>query len=108
MAIPKRGLQDIRTYSGRVGQTFLPHKAHMKLACLEMEKVRREKEKESAMHRVKDINARTREIEQEKSALLQRIGLPEGTQAPAGAEKKVRPAQSPLRRQGPRGLRLRY
>ncbi len=74
MAIPKRNmrcLQDIRTLSGGVDQTVLPHKAYMKIACLEMEKSRRGKERESASFRVKTIDARVEEIEDEKAALLQ-------------------------------------
>jgi cytochrome c-type biogenesis protein CcmH/NrfG len=74
MAIQKRnirGLQDIPTLSGRVDQTSLPYKAYMKIACLEMEKARRCKERESASYRVKNIDARVGEIEDEKAALLQ-------------------------------------
>ena len=74
MAIAKRnirGLQDIPTLSGRVDQTSLPYKAYMKIACLEMEKARRCKERESASYRVKNIDARVEEIEGEKAALLQ-------------------------------------
>ena len=60
MPIPKknmRGLQDIRTLSGNVDQTVIPYKAYMRLSCLEMEKFRRGKERESAMHRVNNIDA---------------------------------------------------
>lgn len=74
MAIAKRnirGLQDIPTLSGRVDQTSLPYKAYMKIACLEMEKARRGKERESASFRVKNIDARVEEIEDEKAAILQ-------------------------------------
>jgi hypothetical protein len=74
MAIAKRnirGLQDIPTLSGRVDQTSLPYKAYMKIACLEMEKARRGKERESASFRVKNIDARVQQIEDEKAAILQ-------------------------------------
>jgi len=74
MAIAKRnirGLQDIPTLPGRVDQTSLPYKAYMKIACLEMEKARRGKERESASFRVKNIDARVEEIEDEKAAILQ-------------------------------------
>ena len=75
MAKPKkiiRGLQDLRTLSGRVDQAT-PYLGYMKISCLEMEKFRRGKEKESAMQRVKNIDARFREIEAEKAALLQTL-----------------------------------
>jgi hypothetical protein len=68
-----RGLQDIRTLSGKVDQAFIPYKGYMKVSCLEMEKLRRGKERESAMQRVKNIDARFREIEAEKAALLQTL-----------------------------------
>jgi hypothetical protein len=111
MAIPKtnlRGLQNIRTYSGRVGQTFLPHRAHMKLACLEMEKVRRGEERKSAMKRVRDINTRFLEIEQEKSALLQRMDKTDSSEPVDAPEEARGPAPRPSRRCCPRSLRLRY
>ncbi len=48
----------------------------MKLSCLEMEKFRRGKEKNSALNRVKNIDARFRDIEAEKAAIL--LALNEG------------------------------
>ncbi len=76
MAQPKkiiRGLQDLRTLSGRVDKAFIPYKGYMKVSCLEMEKMRRGKERESAMQRVKNIDLRFKEIEAEKAALLQTL-----------------------------------
>ncbi len=66
-----RGLQDIRTLAGRVDQASVPYKAYMKLSSLEMEKLRRGEEKASALHRVKNIDTRFREIEKEKAGLLE-------------------------------------
>ena len=77
MTIPKRNLrslQDIPTLSGRVDQVSEPYRAYMRISCLEMEKVRRGKERESAMHRVNNIEERFREIEKEKALLLKRVG----------------------------------
>jgi hypothetical protein len=65
-----RGLQDIRTLSGKGSQALPPHKAYMKLACLEMEKVRRGEERSSALARVRNIDARFSDIDVEKEALL--------------------------------------
>ena len=71
MAIQKiRGLRDIRTLSGSVNQVFQSYKAYMKISCLEMEKIRRKKERQSASMRIKNIDTRFQEIEAEKSALL--------------------------------------
>lgn len=77
MAVPKRsirGLQDIRTHSGSVDQIREPYRAYMRVTCLEMEKTRRGRERESAMHRVRNIDARFKEIEAEKDALLEALG----------------------------------
>ena len=120
-----RGLQDIPTLSGRVDQTALPYKAYMKVACLEMEKVRRGKERESASFRVKNIDARFKEIEDEKAALLQALakldkpgsgafsGCSEKGPDPLSATKGSDPfsqrrekASDPTRSAS--GLRLRY
>ena len=47
-----RGVQDIRTLSGRADEGTIPYKAYMKLSILEMEKFRRGKEKQSALEKV--------------------------------------------------------
>ena len=70
---PIRGLQDIRTISGKVDMVSEPYRAYMKITCLEMEKARRGKERESAMGRVKKIDARFEDIETEKTALLKTL-----------------------------------
>ena len=64
-----RGLQEIRTMSGRVDEAFVPHRALMKLACLEMEKARRRTERNVAIRRVKSIDARLQDIESEEAAI---------------------------------------
>ena len=70
MANTRKGLPDIRTISGKADQAaFVPFKAYMRLFCLEMELFRRGKEKESAIQRVNNINARFEQIEAEKAAL---------------------------------------
>lgn len=103
MAIFKRnirGLQDIRTHSGRVDEAHHPYKAYMKVAALEMEKARRGNERESAMHRVRNIDARFKEIDAEKAAMLQALeernsdGFSD--EAP-GTEHKLPPRRSPGR-----------
>jgi hypothetical protein len=78
MAIPKkniRGLQNIRSHSGRGDQVSEPYKVFLRIGSLEMEKARRGKEKESAMLRVKVINERFQEIDSEKAELLKELDL---------------------------------
>ena len=65
-----RGLQDIRTLSGKGSQALPPHKAYMRIACLEMEKARRGEERSNALARVRNIDARFSDIDVEKEALL--------------------------------------
>jgi hypothetical protein len=73
MAIPQRTVKDIHTNSGRVYQISQPYRAFMRISALEMEKARRGLERKSAMQRIKDIDARFREIGAEKKVLLERL-----------------------------------
>ena len=75
MALQKniRGLRDIHTLTGNVNQVFEPHKAYLKISCLEMEKARLGKEKEKAQYRVKNIEKRFSEIDNEKTSILEEI-----------------------------------
>lgn len=93
---PKRGLQDIKTHAGKVKQAVVPYKAFMRLSCLEMEKFRRERERESAMVRVRNIDARFKEIELEKAEILDAVGSMASTGPDTGEEpaKKAPPTQS--------------
>jgi hypothetical protein len=99
-----RGLQDIRTLSGRIDKASVPYKEFMKISCLEMEKFRRGKERESAMHRVNNIDARLRDIEAEKASLLQSLIEKERGDATVKARGISGPEQSP----GSGGLKLKY
>ncbi|MFH1572372.1 MAG: hypothetical protein ABIG68_00215 [Acidobacteriota bacterium] len=107
MAIPKsniRGLQDIRTLSGRADPVSEPYQIYMRLSCLGMEKVRRAKERDSAVHRISGIDSRLRNIEVEKADLLKILGEQDSgdpTVAP-GVEPKPAP------RRGGVGLKIRY
>lgn len=109
MAVPKkkiRGLQDIRTLSGNVDQKSVPHRAFMRITVLEMEKARREKERDSALGRVRNIEARFQEIEEEKEELLRTVGVrkndPE-TRA-SGPDLKTDSEHNP----DARGFKIRY
>ena len=79
-----RGLESIRTLSGNENQVVHPHKAYMKIACLEMERSRRTEERKSAMARVGKIDARFNEIDTEKEALLESLAQ-EGHERPSVA-----------------------
>ncbi len=73
MPIPLRGLRTIRTLAGRVDRICVPHRAHLQIACLEIEKTRRVSERVTASRRVAELDARLREIEEEEAAIVQRL-----------------------------------
>ena len=80
-----RSMKDIKTHVGSGGKTFYPHKAFMKISCLEMERAHRVKESESAQLRIQAINDRLNEIDMEKNILLDRINIANTMQANAKA-----------------------
>ena len=65
-----KGVQDIRTLSGRADEDSLPYKAYMKLSILEMEKFRRGKEKTNALEMVHHIDQRFQDIEVERQKIM--------------------------------------
>jgi hypothetical protein len=98
MAIPRRGIQDIRTLTGRVRKATIPHEAYLRISHIEMEKARKTQESEKARQLMADIAARLAEIETEKENLLQTLGERGGTATPA------RPG--PARHSG--GFKIKY
>ena len=104
MAIPRRGLNNIRTLSGRVDQVALPYRAYMQITCLEMEKARRDRERESANKRVREIDARLREIAKEQQELLNAVANPRKAVPSRLPGIEMKP--SPPRSTG--GFRIRY
>jgi hypothetical protein len=104
MAIPTKGLNSIRTLSGRVDQVSLPYRIYMQITCLEMERARRDKERQSGTRRIMEIDARLKEIDQVKQELLQAVST-KGQGLPArlpGLELK------PTIRRGGSGFKIRY
>jgi len=108
MAIPKRtvrGVRDIRTYSGKVDIFSEPYRAFMQISALEMEKARRGQERESAVQRVRQIDARFREIEKEKAYLLKGLGDIKTIRTLNTVENQALPASG---LHAPRGFRIKY
>jgi hypothetical protein len=70
MTIPRRGIQDIRTLTGKVRKVTIPHEAYLRISHIEMEKARKTQESEKARQLMADIAARLAEIEAEKANLL--------------------------------------
>ena len=67
---PHRGLQDIRTMSERISDADNPQRKYLALAMLELERARRNKEKQSASQRVANIDQRLADITAEQAELL--------------------------------------
>ncbi len=106
MAIPAKGLRNLRTVAGKVDQMSLPYRAYMQITCLEMEKARRDAERTSASRRIAEIDVRLQEIEAEKTQILQRLSRI--ATVVAGEERRqLRPAAATSARNG-RALKVRY
>ena len=105
MAIPTKGLTNIRTLSGRVDQISLPYRGDMQITCLEMEKARRDMERKSASRRIALIDARLDEIDKAKHELLQAVAASGQGRMPGrlpGLELKPAPRRSAG------GFKIRY
>jgi hypothetical protein len=105
MAIPTKGLTNIRTLSGRVDQISLPYRGYMQITCLEMEKARRDMERKSASRRIALIDARLDEIDKAKHELLQAVAASGQGRMPGrlpGLELKPAPRRSAG------GFKIRY
>jgi hypothetical protein len=99
MSIPRRGLQDLRTLTGKVRKAVLPHEAYLRISHIEMEKARKTVESDKARQLMADIASRLQEIEAEKEALLQAMG------DKTGQARLVR--QGPASRSGG-GFKIKY
>ena len=104
MAVPSRGLKNIRTLSARAERGTLPYRAYMQITCLEMERVRRSSERDSAARRVAEIDLRMKEIDQAKKALLAAANSPGPLVSGRLPGIEVRPSTH----KSSRGFRIRY
>jgi hypothetical protein len=104
MAIPTRGLNQIRTLSGRADQLSLPYRSYMQISCLEMERARRNKERKSASQRIALIDARIEEIEKTEQELLQAVAA--ASQGAPARLSGIGPVPAPRRNTG--GFKIRY
>jgi hypothetical protein len=68
--VPRRGVQDIRTMTERISDADNPQRKYLALAMLELERARRNKEKQSASQRVANIDQRLADITAEQADLL--------------------------------------
>lgn len=112
MATPTRGLNNLRTLSGRVDSGALAYRSYMQVTCLEMEKARRGAERKSASQRIALIDSRLREIEAAKTELLQRVSGDGGRVAKAPTRSAASGMQHLEVRPKPKrigdGFKIRY
>jgi hypothetical protein len=104
MAIPPRGLNQIRTLSGRTDRLSLPYRSYMQISCLEMERARRNTERKSASQRIALIDARIEEIEKTKQDLLKAVA--DAGQGESAPRPSFAPEPTPQRSTG--GFKIRY
>ncbi len=102
-----RGVQDIRTLSGRVDEGTIPYKAYMKISILEMEKFRRGKERQSAMERVQRIDQRFLDIEAARQEIFSALEA-KGVRRPVPGQRgrPEGPTEAPRSTTGP--FKIRY
>ena len=97
MPIPLRGLRTIRTLAGKVDLVAVPHRAHLQVACLELEKARRTTERSSTLRRLAELDARLKEIDAEQGRLLQALADRKQTTGAAATGRPSRGHSQPFR-----------
>ena len=95
---PPRSVSDIKTHSGRTNNKHETYRNYFQVGALELERWRREREREAAAARIADIDSRIADIDKEKSELL-------ADAAEAHGEKKD---DSVLVEKKPSGLKIKY
>lgn len=69
----QRSLSVLQALAGTGSKAMAPHAAYMKITTLELEKLRLNKARQHATRRMAEIDARLRELDAQKSALLSAI-----------------------------------
>ena len=101
--LPMRGLADLRTLAGLADRQPQSYKAYLRVSFLELERARHGQEIVTVQRRLAFLAARCREIDAEKSEILESSGVaPPPSQSPE-APRDGRPSQP-----GKRGFRLAY
>lgn len=109
MAIPLKGLNQIRTHSGRVSQLSVPYRRYMQITRIEIEKARRNAERASATQRIELIDARLDEIEAIKQELLRAVSeTPEPKRPETTAPIKTMRNDAPPARSNRAAFTIRY
>jgi predicted nucleic acid-binding Zn-ribbon protein len=103
-SIPRRGVQDIRTMTERISDVDNPQRKYLALAMLELERARRDKEKQSAAQRVANINQRLADIAVERTELLDAAVAEAAMSKPPRRSRRTRRTDS----NSGRGFKISY
>lgn len=99
---PPKTLSDIKTHSGRVRGDNQVYRDYFQVGALELERLRRTKERQAASSRIAIIDSRVADIDKEKEALL--AGAAEYC---ATVDSNGNKTESPAKKK-PSGLRIKY
>ena len=112
-----RGVQDIKTRTGSEREANLPHTVHLKIAALEMERARKQTERDAGASRIECLDSRIREIEREVATMLAVLCPPGARPAcsPSAQTSRVyrwseveATGESEARESSRTGLKIRY
>lgn len=107
MVSPKRGMQNLHTMAGRADGPVKPHKAYLRISCLEMEKARLDTERAAAQKRIDRIKVRTLEIDAEKKSIMESLPALE-LRAVGNMTRQDAPSTPANKGKGKRGMAFRY
>jgi hypothetical protein len=71
-----RGISSVRTLAGRSDTSSSPQKAYLRLSLIELESARYAQEIVAVQRRLAALQARSREMDTEKAALLAGVTMP--------------------------------
>jgi hypothetical protein len=97
MTPTRRGLRDIHTLTGRVGKVTAPYKAYMRISHLELERARRNRERQGARQLIANIDNRLQEIDQEKLKILEAMRDGHFEEAPPASRRAGLPKSFKIR-----------
>jgi len=97
---PPRSVSDIKTHSGTAKNKHETYRNYFQVGALELERWRREREREAATARINDIDNRISQIDKEKHQLLD-DAIENASKPPAGEGSKTAAKK-------PAGLRIKY
>ena len=97
---PPRTVSDIKTRSGTAKNQHETYRNYFQVGALELERWRREREREASSERIAEIDKRLTQINEEKQLLLQEAAA---NATPSARDEGAKPADKTIS-----GLRIKY